>query len=651
MRTGFTGTAGIRNILGAALFFSVLAAPNPGECGCGSLPPPGTGETVVHVSSSAALQAAIDNASGPTTIYLASGNYPAPEYGFHVGRPGITIRSLSGNRGDVVIRGQGMGGDTRFGVYVTASDFTLADLTVRDVRWHGVFIDPSTSPAGFLFHNIRVVDCGEQLFKASGGRDTGTKNDGVIECSTFEYTTTLAEGDYTNGIDLLNSHNWIIRDNTLRNIKAGPGGDLAGPAILVWQGSSGTVVERNRVIDCDMGISLGNSSDSVPSHSGGIIRNNFVKGYGNSDFGICVSKSPDVKVINNTIYSPGSWPWSIEVQYASSTECQLINNLADEPFYINRFGTNNPLLVTNLTAAGPGYFVDPDRGDLHLRSSDLPAIDAGTFTPDRDTDIDRQGVTGLRPDIGADERRTPAVFQSGDFHGDGTAGIAFFRPASGLWAVRGLTRVFFGAAADQPIPSDYDGDGTADIAVFRESSGLWAVRGLTRAYFGRRGDVPAPGDYSGDGTAQPAVFRPGSGLWAVSGQTRTYFGRAGDLPAAGYYLDNRAQPAIFRPASGLWAVRGLTRIYFGTSGDIPVPGDFAGGGSWTPAIFRPASGLWAVRGGSRLYFGAAADFPIPGNYSGGADRPAIYRPAAGLWAVRGLTRTYFGTSADLPATR
>ncbi|MFH1037776.1 MAG: hypothetical protein V1789_03790, partial [PVC group bacterium] len=34
--------------------------------------------------------------------------------------------------------------------------------------------------------------------------------------------------------------------------------------------------------------------------------------------------------------------------------------------------------------------------------------------------------------------------------------------------------------------SDFDGDGTTDIAVFR--NGFWAVRGLTRVYFGDAGD-------------------------------------------------------------------------------------------------------------------------------------------------------------------
>jgi len=34
------------------------------------------------------------------------------------------------------------------------------------------------------------------------------------------------------------------------------------------------------------------------------------------------------------------------------------------------------------------------------------------------------------------------------------------------------------------------GDGISDITVFRPSTGLWAIRGITRAYFGAPGDIP-----------------------------------------------------------------------------------------------------------------------------------------------------------------
>jgi hypothetical protein len=106
-----------------------------------------------------------------------------------------------------------------------------------------------------------------------------------------------------------------------------------------------------------------------------------------------------------------------------------------------------------------------------------------------------------------------------DYNGDGTSDIAIFRANSGLWAIRGISRLYFGATGDDPQPGDYDGDGTTDIGLFRPSSGLWALRGVSRVYFGGSTDDPIPADYDGDGTTDPAIFRSSSGLWAVRGIT------------------------------------------------------------------------------------------------------------------------------------
>lgn len=40
-------------------------------------------------------------------------------------------------------------------------------------------------------------------------------------------------------------------------------------------------------------------------------------------------------------------------------------------------------------------------------------------------------------------------------------------------------------------PGDFDGDGIDDIGVFRPATGLWSVRDLTRVYFGGTGDILA----------------------------------------------------------------------------------------------------------------------------------------------------------------
>ncbi len=81
-----------------------------------------------------------------------------------------------------------------------------------------------------------------------------------------------------------------------------------------------------------------------------------------------------------------------------------------------------------------------------------------------------------------------------------------------------------------PVPADFDGDGTVDCGVFRPSTGLWAVRNLTRLYFGALGDWAVPADYSGDGSSEIAIFRDTDGLWRIRGLTRIYYGTQGDVP-------------------------------------------------------------------------------------------------------------------------
>lgn len=240
-----------------------------------------------------------------------------------------------------------------------------------------------------------------------------------------------------------------------------------------------------------------------------------------------------------------------------------------------------------------------------------------------------------------------------DFNGDGSSDIAVFRPTSGLWAIRGITRVYFGGASDQTVPDDYNGDGTTDIGIFRRASGLWAIRFVTRTYFGSGLDLPIPGDYDGDGTAGIGIFRATSGLWAIRGITRAYFGATGDIPVSGYYTGTETRDiGIFRGSSGLWAIKGLTRVYFGSSIDEAVPGDYNGSGHWSVGIFRPGSGLWAVRGVTRSYFGSVSDRPVTADYAGKhSDSIGIFRAASGLWAVREVTRVYFGMSNDIPIAR
>ncbi|MEA1927844.1 MAG: C1 family peptidase [Candidatus Auribacterota bacterium] len=246
------------------------------------------------------------------------------------------------------------------------------------------------------------------------------------------------------------------------------------------------------------------------------------------------------------------------------------------------------------------------------------------------------------------ERYSPGC--RSDFNGDGTADITLFRPDSGLWAIRDITRLYFGGLDDRPVPGDYDGDQTTDISLFRPGSGLWAIRRITRYYFGARFDIPTPGDYDGDGTYDPGLFRPSSGLWAIKGISRAYFGHGEDIPIARDYTgDGTTDLAIFRRDTGLWAIRSISRFYFGGEEDIPIPGDYTGDLIADIGLFRPSSGLWAIRDIRRVYFGGSSDQTVPADYNGdGQETIAIFRETSGLWAFENGERLYFGKIGDIP---
>ncbi|MDP8214933.1 MAG: metallophosphoesterase family protein [Candidatus Euphemobacter frigidus] len=302
--------------------------------------------------------------------------------------------------------------------------------------------------------------------------------------------------------------------------------------------------------------------------------------------------------------------------------------------------------------------VDINGSDLSFFARDTDGEIFDSFGMNLDQDEDHDGyLTGDEYQASWDPSNryspAPAALVSGDYDGDGSAEVAIFRPATGLWAVRGVTRCYFGKNGDWPVAGDYSGDGTSEVAVFRADSGLWAIRGITRSYFGADGDIPVPGDYNGDGKADTAIFKPKTGLWTIREMSRFYLGREGDHPLTGDFDgDGTMEGTIFRMEEGLWIIKDITRFYFGTTGDLASIVDYTGDEVGEAAIFRSSSGLWAIRGVSRCYFGRYDDNPVSADYDGdGSKDIAIFRPGSGLWAMQEISRIYFGSDGDSPATR
>jgi len=397
-----------------ALAVLPLAASLYAKPGYGAPLPLTRGKTTT-VTTVSELKHAVNTATAPSTILLANGTYTLDGAALHVRTDGLVIRSASGNRDKVILRGpdEGPKATTPHVFLVPASDVVIADLTLGHCRFHGIQVQGESphDASGLHVHNCRLVNCNEQFIKGSSKPDDpiGT-TDGIIENCLFEFTSGWAYQYYTGGIDIHKGVNWIVRDNLFRNIRvpAGKKG-MSEHAIHFWNRSSkpqNVVVERNQIINCDRGIGFGLINEQG-GHNGGssAIRNNFVYNDGtgpSTDVGIGLEHADNVAVENNTVFITG-YRGPIEYRFASSSGLVFHNNLSNHPI----LARNEPPpadLAHNVGSARPEWFADLTSGDLHLTGGAKPALDAGKplDTLKDDIDGDRRPA-GDSWDIGADE--------------------------------------------------------------------------------------------------------------------------------------------------------------------------------------------------------------------------------------------------------
>ena len=355
---------------------------------------------------------------------LTVGRYGAPQIS------NVEIRGASGNPEDVVITGGGMTDPTvPFGFQIfTAVDVLIADLSIGSVYYHAVAIQNDQGASRVRLYHCRLFDAGEQIVKANRGANPGAEDVVIEYCDVFLSAGAVHHPElgycYTNGIDAIGGRDWIIRDNLIRNIFCQDGA-LAGPAILMWQGSSGTVVERNTILNCSRGVSLGLVAPS--DHGGGIVRNNFVRWNPGAAYEVDVAVytvSPGSRILHNTLithgmYQPNGGPVAIEVRFSGATGVEVRGNLSDGTVWARDGAV--PTVTDNVTSALPAWFVDEPAGDLHLVATATPAIDGTDRSANCLDDFDG----GPRPagagetDIGADELGLdPVLFADGFETGD-----------------------------------------------------------------------------------------------------------------------------------------------------------------------------------------------------------------------------------------
>jgi hypothetical protein len=332
---------------------------------------------------------------------------------------GVTLRGKSGHRERVVLDGAGTLGEA---ITIRAcSGVTIADLTVRNIRWNGIKLDSETGVQRATVRNCILHNIWQRGIKGvkvpQEGREKIRPRDCRIEYCLFANdhpkrfeddpadTPSNFKGNYIGGIDVMFVAGWSIRDNVFVGIR-GRTGEARG-AVFLWHDSRDCMIERNIIVDCDSGICLGNSHkpDDVAVHcTNMVVRNNFVTQA--PENGILADHTRGCAILNNTVQDPASRQGRLIRIVHDNDGLEVSNNLLSGP--PPRIESTSKLLLRNNLSGGDltGVFVAAGQGNLRLTAAATMAIDRAVPLPTVTTDIDRR-PRGAAPDLGAHEFEPP----------------------------------------------------------------------------------------------------------------------------------------------------------------------------------------------------------------------------------------------------
>jgi hypothetical protein len=355
------------------------------------------------------LPSVLRGAPAGATVLLRAGRYRVGDpAGLELARPGLTLRSRSGNPRSVVIEG-GYGPSAL--VRVAASGVTLAEVTLTHARDHLVHAVPPEGRGSIerlRLHRVRLVDSGEQFVKVNPNASrTGWVHRSRVECSSFRMTAAgrqnieRAFGCYTGGIDAHGARGWRIRRNRFEGIYC-EDGEVAEHAVHFWRRSRDTLVENNLIVNCSRGIGFGLTADGDDGHTGGVIRRNaVVADVRQYDTGIELANAAAVRVLHNTVAETpiASRAFSsLDVRFPR-TSGLIANNLVGRVTF--RDG-GRARLARNIDGFPLAWLRAAARGDVHLRAG-AGAVNAGARVAGAGRDLDGAARPRGRPDVGADE--------------------------------------------------------------------------------------------------------------------------------------------------------------------------------------------------------------------------------------------------------
>ena len=368
------------------------------------------GATIL-VSDVRELMTAINQAEAGQTILIADGHYMLPRY-VEISADNVTLRSASGHRERVIIDGAESRHRELLGVR-GCSGLTIADLTIQNIQCNGFKINSETNVQNLTIYNCIIHNIWQRGVKGvkvpKENRDAiRPKNCRIKYCLFYndrpkrlsDDPSDIAEGNYIAGIDVMFAKDWIISDNVFVGIQ---GRTYEGRgAIFIWHDSQDCIIERNIIIDCDVGLQLGNPHrpSEIQYHCVRFTaRNNFITRA--PEAGIVTVYTKDCKLLNNTIHDPASKLQRLLRMVFTNDGLLIANNLISGPGIRNE-SESKITFINNLIKDVTGDFIDPARGNLHLKSTAIESIDKGIARAEVIEDIDGQ-YRESKPDIGADE--------------------------------------------------------------------------------------------------------------------------------------------------------------------------------------------------------------------------------------------------------
>lgn len=370
--------------------------------------PPGP---AVKVSNVRELVKALRQASPGQTILVADGRYLMPHH-VEIRADNVILCGASGHRERVVLDAcQSQDGELLG--FRSCSGVTVSDLTIQNVRWNGFKINSETDVQGLTIYNCIIHNVWQRGVKGvkvppANREAIRPKKCRIQHCLFYndrpkrfsDDPADIAQGNYIAGIDVMYVKDWVISDNVFVGIQ-GRTHEGRG-AIFLWFDAQGCVIERNIIIDCDVGLQLGNPhrADGVQYHCVGCVaRNNFITRA--PEAGIVTVYTKDCQVLHNTIHDPKSRLGRLIRTVFTNDDLVVANNLLSGPRMSNE-SDSRIRFVNNCIQEMTDVLVDPSHGNLHLTGGATGRLKRAVALPDVTEDIDGQ-PRGARPCVGADE--------------------------------------------------------------------------------------------------------------------------------------------------------------------------------------------------------------------------------------------------------